>query len=213
MCKNIESATKYCVVTENWRPVRSYCFLQSCDGEEIHYFLGNIYRGDNVTDYKIQCRNVLDPTVPFVLIGYEDTIKYETSQIIQFFFLRTFLTLIAMITFISTIIHRNPPKFLKSLPSKLQEYFQFLSIFSLIENFKTLFNTKSSSSSIDCLNGLKSFSLIPIVFLHTLQTAWPNPGSKFYALMLNATGVLPTDTFFVVSGILCAKFYISRGSL
>lgn len=73
-------------MTENWRPVRSYCFPQSCDGEEIHYFLGNIYHGDNVTDYKIQCRNVLNPTVPFVLIGYEDTIKYETSQIIQFFF-------------------------------------------------------------------------------------------------------------------------------
>ena len=115
-----------------------------------------------------------------------------------------------MTTLVGTIVTINPQTLFKHLPPKTHNVLQFLSVFSLAENSKTLLNTKSSASSINCLIGLKALSLLPIIFVHSLRVIWPNPEIKFLSILAHCIGILPTDTFFVVSGILCAKFYVGK---
>ncbi|KAL7011770.1 hypothetical protein ACKWTF_014440 [Chironomus riparius] len=193
-CKIMDIPTKLCMLRKNHSPDRSFCFPQLCTDEKIRDFIGKTYENTNGSVYDIECKNIYDPETYFILVG-------------------SFIFLLTLITLLSTLINANQSKFINLLPSKMHGLVNMSSIFSISENIKTLFNMKSSSTSIDCLNGLKALSLIPIVFLHSMQNAWPIPDPRFYNTLLYVTGILPTDTFFLVSGILCAKFYMTRRNI
>jgi len=94
---------------------------------------------------------------------------------------------------------------------------KFYSIFSLYTNGKSLISLKQPDNAITCINGMKALSMPLIVFFHTMQIIMFETGVlsnieyQFikYRLLLT-TAILPTETFFVLSGFLSVKCFLQN---
>ena len=91
---------------------------------------------------------------------------------------------------------------------------KFYSIFSIYSNGSSLINLKQSDNAITSINGLKALSMPLIVLFHTFQVTVLETGEQGaqyddmkFRLLLTAA-VLPTETFFVLSGFLSVKSFL-----
>jgi len=98
---------------------------------------------------------------------------------------------------------------------KDSKFKKFYSIFSLYTNGKSLINLKQPNSAITSINGLKALSMPLIVLFHAIQITMVNNGAMsseenqiFKHRIFLALGILPTETFFVISGFLSVKSFI-----
>eukprot|EP00095_Tigriopus_kingsejongensis_P011127 maker-scaffold645_size120276-snap-gene-0.39 protein:Tk11127 transcript:maker-scaffold645_size120276-snap-gene-0.39-mRNA-1 annotation:"nuclear pore complex protein nup93" len=91
--------------------------------------------------------------------------------------------------------------------------------FSLYTNGGKLFNTEKTKSNIDCINGLRVFSMAWVIFGHTYWVAggipWENPfaiGDMFRDWYMNVVfeGLFAVDTFFTLGGFLMAFLTIKE---
>ncbi|XP_070503113.1 O-acyltransferase like protein-like [Chironomus tepperi] len=195
-CTTVNIPSKLCSIYKTIADIESICMPRSCTDDKIHQILRQL------KFYRIDCKNVNNPS--------------EYLLIVCLFFIT-----ILIITIIGTTFnHKISKKFLPYPTNPIRHFLRVTSAFSLSDNFKTLFNTKSSSSSIDCLNGIKALSMPFIVMRHAFQIVTNyqkarhgRDHERLNIHSLHITGILPTDTFFVVTGILCAKFFIHRKSL
>lgn len=91
---------------------------------------------------------------------------------------------------------------------------KFYSIFSIYTNGKSLINLKQPDNAITCINGLKALSMPLIVLFHTFQVTVFETGEEgaqygdMKFRMLLTAAVLPTETFFVLSGFLSVKSFL-----
>lgn len=92
---------------------------------------------------------------------------------------------------------------------------KFYSIFSLYTNGKSLINLKQPESAITSINGLKALSMPLIVLFHAIQITMVNNGALkseenqiIKHRIFLVLGILPTETFFVISGFLSVKSFI-----
>ncbi|KAL3267592.1 hypothetical protein HHI36_011710 [Cryptolaemus montrouzieri] len=98
-----------------------------------------------------------------------------------------------------------------------KEPVQFYIAFSMYTNSSKLFKMTQNSNQLECLNGLKFYSMIWVVLGHTYALALTFPSANFIDIfhwadslhsMLLVSGTLAVDTFFVVGGTLVSYMYM-----
>jgi len=91
-------------------------------------------------------------------------------------------------------------------------------IFSLYTNVKSLFSFDVPENSISCIHGIKTLSMMIIVFHHSYQILFNSTSLSFSNELQNfkhrslLLTILATDSFFVLSGFLSVKCFMQKDS-
>lgn len=78
------------MLNRNQEPMRSFCFPQSCEDENIQKFIEEIYHKKNEASFEIKCANIEDPTIFYISVGYVTfsvilTFDYGQRSVQKFF--------------------------------------------------------------------------------------------------------------------------------
>ncbi|XP_074659304.1 nose resistant to fluoxetine protein 6-like [Tubulanus polymorphus] len=99
-------------------------------------------------------------------------------------------------------------------------FFQFFRAFSLYTNIGKLSSLESSSSSLHCVNGIRIFGTLWIVYGHTIayagesllaeNTSWFVEQQKTWNFQLADTFLIAVDLFFFLSGVLISYSFMLK---
>ncbi|KAJ8936791.1 hypothetical protein NQ318_021933, partial [Aromia moschata] len=188
----------------------AYCMPSSCTAEDLQFALDEVVQNINEKiSFKVRAE------VDKVTCQVSEAVKLDTGDIIYIIVIVVFLLFVTMASIYNLITKRDDFAHFK-LKGKLHDV---TLCFSFPRNLRKL-TTTGSSNSLDCLSGMKLYSMVLIILLHRDMVDYgsamknPNQVEKVYSMfgmtfLLN--GPILVDTFFTISGFL-ATYLILKNS-